>query len=407
MLNFTVANALKTSVLDQFKVVAGEQGLNRMISSVSIMDNPDISLIKSGELLLTTGYVFKDDLKAQVELVGELAKRGCAGLAIKVHRFLTAIPEEMILEANRYRLPILVIPYEAPLSDLLYSLTKEIILTENTNESYTRKRDVFNSIIKRELTDSRIVSNQLKELGFYTGNDFIVLRIESNFNGERVVFPYDINDLYKNVIPFIKHEMDLNLISVELDYQWVIVQNKRLKVENRLSNLVKFFALQLEKYVYEVYPGHSLVIGISKEKHDILKIPEGFEEANKAIRLGLKDHLLAKSKIFEFCKFEVDSLLSSIQDNALAQFVESTLSPIIQYDKDNNGELVKTLEIYLFSRGKMEDTSRALFVHRNTVKFRLAKIEELLSIDLRDGEVHFRLQLSLKAAKLLGMTTGM
>ncbi len=75
----TIEKALKLPALNQVEVIGGSQGLTRVINSVSIMDHPDISWIKRGELLLTTGYVFKDDLNAQINLVRELSKRGSAG----------------------------------------------------------------------------------------------------------------------------------------------------------------------------------------------------------------------------------------------------------------------------------------------------------------------------------------
>ncbi|MDO7484841.1 helix-turn-helix domain-containing protein [Peribacillus frigoritolerans] len=125
---------------------------------------------------------------------------------------------------------------------------------------------------------------------------------------------------------------------------------------------------------------------------------EGFIEAKKAIQLGSR---VNPTNINDYASVEVEDLINQIPKDAITQYVQSMIQPIIAYDRENEGELLKTLETYLFSRGRIEDAARALFVHRNTVKFRLSRIEDLLGVDLKSRDIAFKLQFSIKAAKLL------
>lgn len=165
MMYFTVREAIEMPVLQGVEVIAGKQGLNRVIHSVSIMDHPDTSWIKRGDLLLTTGYVFKDDLEAQISLVRQLAKRGCAGLAIKLKRFIAAVPEEMIQEANTYGLPLIGLPYDAALSDLLVTFTHEIVSRENEGKSHKEKLSIFTKVIQGKCSLLRITIKNSKKWG--------------------------------------------------------------------------------------------------------------------------------------------------------------------------------------------------------------------------------------------------
>ena len=60
-------------------------------------------------------------------------------------------------------------------------------------------------------------------------------------------------------------------------------------------------------------------------------------------------------------------------------------------------ELVKTLTQYLQHGGGYEATSRALSVHRSTLKYRLQRIRELTGFELGDPKTLFNLQLATRA----------
>jgi DNA-binding PucR family transcriptional regulator len=68
---------------------------------------------------------------------------------------------------------------------------------------------------------------------------------------------------------------------------------------------------------------------------------------------------------------------------------------IAEYDRVKRASLVETLAVFLDVRNRNE-AARALYVHRNTLAQRLARIEWLTGIDLGDSEEWFPLQLALK-----------
>ncbi len=93
-------------------------------------------------------------------------------------------------------------------------------------------------------------------------------------------------------------------------------------------------------------------------------------------------------------------------------FVHKWLGTLAAYDERKHTELVKTLIQYLQHGGGYEATSRALSVHRSTLKYRLQRIRELTGFDLGDPETHFNLQLATRAYVTLqalaarGLTSG-
>ncbi|TCN27410.1 PucR family transcriptional regulator [Mesobacillus foraminis] len=397
-MSFTVQNALSMPVLAEGKVIAGEQGLNRVITSVSIMDHPDTSWIKRGDLLLTTGYVFKDDLDAQTRLVRQLAKRGCAGLAIKLKRFISAVPDEMIQEANRYRLPLIEIPFEAALSDLLVTFTHEIVNREDEGDYGKSDLSIFKDLIDGKASLAEQDFKKLSSLGFNSSYPYsILLLTEQPISGEEIssIGPEEI-------LHFAAAKKDLFRIWV-VDHKGIalILQGDgNLHVRDRRQE-IKEFANGLRMDLSKEYPYLEFSIGVSKEKKDLTGMETGFKEASRAILLGSKVHSHERTTIHEFHNLEAYQLISQVSRDTLTDYVESTIRPVLEYDRETGGELLKTLDVFFSARGKIEDTAKALYVHRNTVKFRLARIEELLAIDLKEQDQWFHLQLSIRAAKLL------
>jgi sugar diacid utilization regulator/putative methionine-R-sulfoxide reductase with GAF domain len=86
---------------------------------------------------------------------------------------------------------------------------------------------------------------------------------------------------------------------------------------------------------------------------------------------------------------------------SLETMVENALGPLQEADADSGSEYVKTLHAYLVCDRHLERTAASLHVHPNTVRYRLAKAQEKLGIDLRDVENRFLLELALRVQDAL------
>jgi len=102
------------------RVLAGAAGLGRTVRYVNVMEVPDIlDWVKPDELLLTTAYPLRDDRAGLADLVPRLADRGLAGLAVKPARYLDAVPQVMLTAADRLGFPLLELPAETVLADII------------------------------------------------------------------------------------------------------------------------------------------------------------------------------------------------------------------------------------------------------------------------------------------------
>lgn len=158
MLSFSIKDLINKDALKGLKVVAGSSKIDNTISNVNIMDNPDaFDWFTTGDFVLTTGYIFKEDIDLQVRIIRELADINCSGIGIKPKRFLGSIPQRMIDEANRVKLPIIEIPFQYPISFVSSTINNEI----HKREDSTLKK-LFN--IHEALTKCALEGGGLDEL---------------------------------------------------------------------------------------------------------------------------------------------------------------------------------------------------------------------------------------------------
>jgi GAF domain-containing protein len=75
------------------------------------------------------------------------------------------------------------------------------------------------------------------------------------------------------------------------------------------------------------------------------------------------------------------------------------VAALIDYDRDRNARLVDTLECYLAARCSVAASARALYIHPNTVRQRLERIQQITKLDLREEDL-LSLELALKVARL-------
>ncbi len=109
------------------QLVGGEQGINNVISYVTIMEAPDFyEWVTGGEYVLTTLYAFKDQPELQVFAFTELAKRGIGAMGIKVNRFIQEIPQKLIDIADEFKIPLFTIKRETKFREIVQSVSAEL-----------------------------------------------------------------------------------------------------------------------------------------------------------------------------------------------------------------------------------------------------------------------------------------
>ncbi|OIQ09101.1 purine catabolism regulatory protein [Moorella thermoacetica] len=115
-------------IFSQSRVLAGSNGLGRMVTGVNIMEVPDIvNWVKPGQLLVTTGFAIRDNKEAQETLIPSLVQRGLAGICIKTRRYLVEVPPSMLYLADALDFPLVELPPDIGFADLIHDVLSAIL----------------------------------------------------------------------------------------------------------------------------------------------------------------------------------------------------------------------------------------------------------------------------------------
>jgi purine catabolism regulator len=139
-------------------------------------------------------------------------------------------------------------------------------------------------------------------------------------------------------------------------------------------------------------PGGVISVGIGRPVNDPLRIHESFGEARRALAISRWSR--GQGHLMLFSDLGVDRLLAGVPEAEVEAYCGAMLGPLEAYDRARGTALVTTLDTFLASRNGAL-AARQLFLHYNTLKNRLAKIEEILGPFIDDPERCLSLTMAL------------
>ncbi len=162
-------------------------------------------------------------------------------------------------------------------------------------------------------------------------------------------------------------------------------------------------ARSLSDSVFELatqdYPRTKIYCGIGRPARNVHEWAVSHREATQAMGTARR---LDESRPLYFGDLSVHRLLFQLQGyDELEQFCNESIGPLLEYDAKHNSTLIKTLTVYFEHLGNLTQTAEALYIHRNTLQYRMERIGEIAGLDLDNPETRLAVQLALKAYKLL------
>ena len=208
---------------------------------------------------------------------------------------------------------------------------------------------------------------------------------------------------------------DISLRRLETSVHWVLSNHPRPALAHIYGNqhLVVFQALknaedmesahQLGRRIHEQieaeFPGAQLIGGISGPARVLADWPASYDQALQAMQLGQR--LKLTNQFVQFSSLGIYRLLYGLENlPEVRRFAEDIMRPLAEYDEQNRGSLVKTVEAYFSHHGNISQTAESLFVHRNTLLYRMERIQELTGLQLDQANMRLALHLALRLWQL-------
>jgi DNA-binding PucR family transcriptional regulator len=141
-------------------------------------------------------------------------------------------------------------------------------------------------------------------------------------------------------------------------------------------------------------------IGLSELRDTPAEATRAYREAVDAALIGRA--LISGGGAIGYSELGAYRYLVHIDANdAPRDRMRSAVDQLIAYDKKRRSSLLDTLERYLAERRSVIESARALYIHPNTLRQRLGRIEELTGLNLDQDDL-LSLELAIKLARLHG-----
>lgn len=173
----------------------------------------------------------------------------------------------------------------------------------------------------------------------------------------------------------------------------VILSFEEKKIQKRIAQ-VNIFGKKVLSLAEEKLGDRIIRVGCGRAYPKPSDIFRSYQEAKVALELGRMMNI--RSKIPTFRDLGLPRILYKHDLQDLVEFYNDTLGELLRYDSEQNTDFVKTLEKYLLSNSDLKAAADDLFLHPNTLRYRLKKIEEVLELDLNDNDVKSDLMAAFK-----------
>lgn len=399
----TCKNILNLPGLEKMKVVAGKGGLNKVIRWVHVTEVPDVSnWVKGGELLFITGVAIGNNTELLLQFVKDINTRKLAGLVINIGPYIEKTPKEILDFADSVDFPIFELPFEVRLIDITQNICRTIFTEKLEKESMS---NFMREIIFEDVNITEEMLSRAALYGYNENKNYCALVVDID-NFRLYLKENDLQD--EDTISNIK-----NRIQETIEY--VMYKNNKKCLYTMQSDAF-FFMVPMEKennnidYIAETIKNQinktigfiTLSIGIGGVCNHLRGFNKVILEGRKALEMTKfykKDDCIINYKdlgIFRLF-FEINN-----HDEMRKLFNENLLK-LKKYDKKNSSNLLQTLIVYLRENRNLGKTAEILYIHRNTIKYRVKRIEEILNCDLKDEEVIFNIKLCIRIGIFLNL----
>lgn len=349
----------------QMELQAGHNGWSNSINWILMLEDTAIIQNFAGkELAVTTGLGFDTEEKL-LNLVRMLVKFHAAGLIVNTGEYIKKIPKAVIDYCDENDLPLMTVPWEVLLVDMIKDFSIRIFLQGTADEEITR---TFIHAIEEPANQELYRKNLLPYFdvdGEFQVVIFTAEGLDEMDTVERRRLSYRLQIYLKNITH--------NGSFFYYDSHFVLIMNDVSKKD--YEDIVEG-VVQRTKYKMPEIP---IYVGIGSRVYDIANLYIAYQRAKSAAIVAKKK----KTPIVHFDNMGIHRLLYSAADvSLLSEMGDMALKPLLDYDAKHNSNYVETLEWYLKYNGSIQAVAEAMYTHRNTVIYRISNIKKLLQCEL-------------------------
>lgn len=268
-------------------------------------------------------------------------------------------------------------------TEILAVLCNVVSLELQKNKTFWQTKGMvfdnfINDLLNGELNNNELINERSKYLDIKFSHYLSVIIVE-----------YIVDSNGNIPLPYIRELLE----SLIFRARCTVYGNQLIMVLSRKRRYP--FNPEEKQKLYQFLEENQMIAGVSRSFLDMSRLKNFYGQAVTAIDLGLH---LDKQKFLYFYEdyMEYDLIRKAAKSGEVKEICSPMIFELIDYDRDNNSELIKSLFAYLSSGNDLAVAASKIGIHRNSMNYRIRKIEEVLNIKVDDPHLTFSLYLSLK-----------
>lgn len=369
-------------------LVAGEEGLAREITGINITESVDLAeFYRPNELLVSTGINMEGDTDQLIHLVESAFHHEASGIVFNIGPYIPNIPKQVLHFAAENQFPVFQIPWTYRVADFL-TTTVQFLSSHQHTQSKTEQ--LLSNILFHAEQNEEKIAHELAQLGYKKDAELGIIVCTVN-NTKRPITKF--TDAIESAFTHrYKHFLS------------IVYQNQIIYMVNR-SN-VQTPNIPFLKTVESIYTRVNkensktkLIIGMGNFYKHITNLSKSYHEALTVI------HLSQQHQNPSLCKYRdigAYKIIMGVQDRDIIEtFHHDMLGRLYRYDKLHDTDFVHFLRVFLEEDGSTSHIGRREFIHRNTVLYKIKKIESLLDVDLSNSFTKTNISLAFMIEDIL------
>ncbi len=380
---------------NQLKFIAGKKGASNSIRWVHYLEDPAyVKWLKGGELIIISGSVIQDNTEKLIRLMNSLYEYHIAGIIINLSPYIREIPQSVIREADELELPLFEMAAQIRIVDISQSICYALFQSQQVEQQNANA--IREIIYGQRITERRM--EHLRSIGISNDKSYRMIALKATPFSEELPQQsklYDAGDIYSliqdmegllhryyqenfhqlfympddGLLLLLLSDMDYSSVRKGLEEVYALLQKG---IKGKVTILIgsRFDQVREIKSAYEITRN----LLLSSEE-------EGIVDYSDDILAQLFHHYPDREELFQNVSYTLGGLL-----------------------EDDKGELFETLCSFFNCDRNVKKTAENLYVHVNTIHYRLSRIEKLLDISLEDGKKLFQLELCCSLYRLYQTT---
>src|SRR5438270_421230 len=412
----TVKDVWRGAMPDGTELLGGGGGLDRRVEWATALRTrpPAFETIKGGEMAFVPVRSIRllDERLDLAQVIQSFGDKG--GVAVAV---IGEASMELVAVAERMMMPLLHLPDGSHLNDIQQTVVRFIL--DQRTLLHERQQELHTQLMELALAGAgtAAIVDRLAEITghavVWQENDGTVRHASAGADGEslrpslekdatrvrrwaegiavvaadppvhefalprtgmaRLVAPVPVRDGIGGFISLIAPDADLDQISR-------LAADLRLECSGAVAGEVS--------------------VGLGRSKPGIAGVRASYREAEQALTMGTR--LFGGARVVAFSDLGLYRLLYAMNGQAeLREFFEDQVQTLVEYDQRTGAGLMATLDAFFRCHGSPTEIAQLLHLHRNTVLYRLRRIEDIASLSLDDPETRLNLHLCLKVRDVL------